>query len=464
MNTNGSNKDFIDSIIKKLFVQFRFNFEYLGLNEADQFCPYGFLLEAKKKNKKNLDGSPIIILKNGDDPFGLDRICHTNSLFAFGHELKPYKFKDDGYEALHHVSFEAFPFMYGINLFDLLERTEAVPLVFPTDFNYFEESLTKKFLINKKYEKGYMLPCYHSLHNMVFTKEYFRTMEYNPEVLNLQYKISDYPKEYKENIIIINFALSMLFNIILVESAFVDLFGHKNIKSKIDFVNAIEKNNKEGLVLISFLFSCLHSFVYAVTYGIFRNRYAMTNKQPLKTPHGSFYFGTDDKRRPFKDVLQESIKALMNYKYDSNSLSKEEKEAMLWLSDIFGIGYWTNPEIYNNKHYWNKVDYSPKGLKDETFITGATKSSPLWKMWYWWWGAYWLYPDLISICRREPEAIKKQQGYMIPQEASELKLQLIYESSKLVKEYMLQKLKDPNIHEIKKNMFKWKLKEIWDIS
>ncbi len=459
-------KDTTDSIIKKLFTQFRFNFEYLGLIESDSLSPYNFLLESHRAGMKNLDGSEIVILEDGGDPFGLDRICHLNGLFAFGHPLKPYTFKDDGYEALNHITHESFPLMYGIFLFDLIHRNEAAPLIFPTDYNFYEESLARQFLTNKKYEKGYILPVFHPLHREVFTRKHFKAMNYNPTSLELKYNVLDYPEKLKESIIIINFALTLLFNIILIESAFVDLAGYGQMKRKLDLSKEIGKSDvdQEKLTLLAFLLSCLHPFVYAVTYGIFRNRYAMRNDLALKAPHGSFYFGTDEERSPFKEVLQMAIKKVINYKYHNKSLASQEKEALLWLSDVFGIGYSTNLVMGDaNKHFWEKVDYTPQDLQDETFVSGASEDSPLWRMWYLWAGAYWTRSDLSKICKNNPAVLERQFDKKINRKASKLRFDFIYTSSKLAKNFLLQKVNDRHLSEMKRKLLRKKLKEIWNL-
>ncbi|MGB9613107.1 MAG: hypothetical protein ACPL4K_02885, partial [Candidatus Margulisiibacteriota bacterium] len=194
-------------------------------------------------------------------------------------------------------------------------------------------------------------------------------------------------------------------------------------------------------------------------------RYAMRNNLPVITPHGSFYFGTDAERKPFKEALQGAIKKLINFKYQNNSLTKDEKEALLLLSNYFGIGYSTNLEMYEkNKHFWSKVDYCPQGIQDESFIAGANESSPLWRMWYWWWGAYWSYPDLIEICRNNREVLGKQLDKKISREASELKLNFIFESSRLMKNYLSKKVNEPEMSEPKRNLLKKNLKKIWNIS
>ncbi|MGB9613108.1 MAG: hypothetical protein ACPL4K_02890, partial [Candidatus Margulisiibacteriota bacterium] len=87
-------------------------------------------------------------------------------------------------------------------------------------------------------------------------------MDYNPKLLDLRYNVSDYPTELKESIVIINFGLTMLFNVILVESACVELFGYKNIERKINLTVEDDK-----MILLLFLLSCLHPFAYAVCYG-----------------------------------------------------------------------------------------------------------------------------------------------------------------------------------------------------
>jgi hypothetical protein len=116
------------------------------------------------------------------------------------------------------------------------------------------------------------------------------------------------------------------------------------------------------------------------------------------------------------------------------------------LSDAFGIGYSTNLEMFEkNRHFWNKVDYSPPGVQDNSFICGATEDSPLWRMWYYWFGAYWSYKDLIKICQNDKSVMYNQQDKRISKAACELKFMVTEESSKLAKDHLSRKSADPNL-------------------
>ncbi len=274
--------DFVLGICQKLFCQFRFNFDTLAPYSSPNTTPYAYLEKSKAAGAPNLDGSEIRLSEA--DPWGLDRVCHLNAYFAYDASLIPYTFKDDGFKASNHVTYENTVSFYQQPLFSFADPIQYAPLIFPTDRNFFCESLLKRFLATDVYSDGPLMPIYHSTHKAVFTPLYFRQLTYEPALLTLRVAAPS-----QDAVKTIYFALTMLFNLILIESAFIDLWGVSRQKFlRKSWQDQLAK--AEGAKLLAFLLASLHPAVYAACRGLFMDRFSMRNTLGLITPPWIFLF------------------------------------------------------------------------------------------------------------------------------------------------------------------------------
>jgi hypothetical protein len=386
-----------ESLLKKFLLQFKFFYEYLPSHAN------GFLKEAKLAGFKNIDDSEIIIPEDGSDPFNEKRDAHLQLFFATGEPVSAYVFDDGSNGDLHNSGIEIG------NLFNFVDPLEFAPLIFPTDANFYEESVNKTFLTNPEFDKKPGFPIYHPFHKGVFTSEYFNKILKLPQALlniNFNLELKNYPEKNSAlttAVKMLNFSLKFLYHVCLMESGYIDLFGSS--RRHAEMINYLEKTWRFGngkktkginsfhLFILAFLIRATHQCGYGICASIYRLKNGYLSYNP---GHGTWQIGNDKQKLPFKIFLQECIKILIEKWCEEISLSennnyrtqlKENIECAVKLGEIFGLGYEVNPKISKNYFENKPVDFRPSIAQGEKFngINFTAKiylESPLWRYYY----------------------------------------------------------------------------------
>jgi hypothetical protein len=407
----GYNK--FESIAKKLFEQFKFLYEVYGKNPAaenqNDIHAYSFLLEAQKKGYTNLDGSPIRLTQQGKDPFGETSHAHYQRLFLTGAPFTSYQ--NDGFcSFLHNNGYEIFTGAFA-PLTSFAETGPVVPYIFPTDHNYYTEITNLSYLNDARYDSTNKKPIYHPAHAEVFSEAYFKKIRLNTCLLKAVFqKTNNATQKETHAIRTLNFALALLNSMILIQSAYIDMFGFSITKK--NMVAYIKKNwlypkglktqgiNKFHLHILNYLFSAGHAVSYLTCYCLYRHKF---RDEPPDPGHTSCYPDKNIKNS-FKDLLEEQIKVALTLwskkLAEFKNKSKETEQiltniqAAVELASLFGAGYETKPTLGKNFNFSIEKDFGKycKGTErfgSLNFIVKYNPASPLWKFWYIYCGRYW---------------------------------------------------------------------------
>lgn len=382
-----------ESVVKKLFIQFQFFFEYLGPGSPGR----KYLEEAKKAGSKNLDGSEIHL---PDLVFDEKKDVHLQLYFADGSCLTSYKFADGCNGDFHFSGIEP------NNLFAFVPPYEFAPLVFPTHQNFYEESVNQTFLNNPKYDKRPQFPIYHSLHQEVFTPRYFKKILKLPaDFLTIDFSCekTDTPKEIVKAVRTLNFSLTLLYAVCLLESAYIDIFGKH--RDPLSMIRYLEKNwrlgkgnfakglNSYHLFILQFLLKISHLSGYGLAASLYRLKNGPHSYNP---GHGTWHIGGDKDHTPFKIFLEKQIRLLIAH-WCKQFLRERDKKAKdklstqintaVKLGELFGLGYQVDTNISKAYYFNQPVDFRPDFAQSEefskvNFVAQLNIESPLWRVYY----------------------------------------------------------------------------------
>ncbi|MFH1683434.1 MAG: hypothetical protein ABIA67_00980 [Candidatus Margulisiibacteriota bacterium] len=404
-----------ESLSRKFFEFFKYLYEPLGaqpqpVNDKDMHI-YPLLKKAAKARAMNLNGS-LINLPDGRDPFGEETHSHLTRAYVFGSPITGYELSNGCLGGFHTSGFEG-KLAFKVPLFNFASSSEIIPLVFPTDNNYFEESANKTFLDDPRYDQKPDFPIYHPDHRKVFTASFFaEKLRLSPDLLEVNFGHKN--TRDKKALRTLNFALKILYSAALLQSGLIDVFGPSLDKTKMTAF--LEKNWRYGkgkpakqincyhLNLLNFLITVGHQVSYALCYGLYRNKYGMRTDD---AQHGSWYFGRDKDRQPFKEFLASQIRIkVAEWVKEINAIEKNganKQDANEWkklincavkLGSLFGVAYQTESEKGKNVHYLTPVDFEPSGTgklakQGVNFIARHDPKSPFWRIWYSYLGKYW---------------------------------------------------------------------------
>ncbi len=367
-----------ESLARKLFVQFQFFYEYLGPGSAA---------------RKYLEQAGIKLPDH--DPFGETKTVHLQLFFADGTKATPYKFSDGCNGDLHFCAIEP------NNLFAFAPAKEFAPLVFPTAHNYYEESVNKTFLDNKKYDKRPAFPIQHKRHQEVFTRQYFkRALKIPAELLTIDFECGDNAATLSA-VRTLNFSLSLFYAVCLLESGYIDLFGRNRAAGSM--IRKIEQNwrlgsgriarglNSYHLFILNFLIKLSHLSGYGIAASLFRLK---NGAHSYNNGHGTWQIGGDNDHTPYKIFLEKQIRLLVKHwceKISSGSGNRkklvDQINTAVKLGELFGLGYQVDPQISKAYSYDKPIDFrpnfiQPNDLPEVNFIAKRNTESPLWRVYY----------------------------------------------------------------------------------
>lgn len=315
--------------------------------------------------------------------------------FADGTKPAPYKFADGCNADFHFCSIEQ------SNLFAFVPAKEFTPLTFPVDHNFFEASVNKAFLNDKRYDKRPSYPIYHQNHKEVFSAAYFkRSLKLTPELLKIEFKCDDSDLT-RQAVRTLNFSLALLYAACLLESGYIDMFGRN--RSPASMIRKIEQDwrlgsgsiakglNSYHLFILNFLIKMTHLSGYGLAAALFRLKNGAHSYNP---GHGTWQVGGDEGHTPYKIFLEKQLRLLVKHwseKIKNNTGSKEKLvqqiNTAVKLAELFGLGYQMDLKISKAYSYDKPIDFrpnfiQPNDLPEVNFIAKRNTESPLWRAYY----------------------------------------------------------------------------------
>ena len=388
------------ALVLAFFESFKFNYETLGSKPAPH---------------DKIDIHPDYFLKHlkpykpQQHYFDEKSHVHFNSFIGYGNKGTGYPMGNTA--ASHHFTLEAYQKTWFTPLLYLANWQETFPLLFATDHNYFMESCNSFFLKNNAYliDQEYPIRC--QKHQEFFTPEYFQATNLPSSLL-----IKNFSPQTKgvsipdKTIKTLNFCLKIFQTAVLVQGALIEIFGKSDeVNHLLDNWDPPNGKKLTGLSyfrlnLLSFLYLSLHPAATVLCYGLYRNKYGVS--QSHRT---AFYVRDDNKVIALKDFLKHHLHFFINlmnkYLQENNNGDSQEIitkiNAALDLARMFGLGYQTNQEKGENIHKNIPVNFQPTiiapELKSINFIVEHSENSPLWKIFYSYCGEWWTKDEIEDV-------------------------------------------------------------------
>ncbi len=405
--------DRFQSLAKKLMAQYGFFYELFGAvpepENAQDLHVYARLMQAKAAGFTHLDGSPIRVDESGRDPFGETRHAHLLRFFGFG--VSPTLYPYDGFYSFpHNTGYEIFTGQrMPISAFTQMEP--LIPYFFPTDHNFYTEITCASFLTDDRYDRPPKFPIFDPLHAPVFSPDYFAKSGLSADILHVDFSVLPVQNPAQRQAVrALNFALTLLYRMVLIQSAFTDLFGfslkHGDMITHLRHHWEFHGHSAAGinpfhLHILNYLLSTTHMLAYLVTYCLYRDKYGSSFED---AGHTSIYLGGQSENGSFKAFLAAQVRHMLpvwSQALRDQTADAPQAEALacairsaLQLAGLFGVAYETSPIVGCNLHAFKTVDFSA-GVVRSPLIDSLPldvrhcPESPLWRIWYPYAGAFW---------------------------------------------------------------------------